>query len=206
MKVYGTLVLVLFSVLANAQGGKKLTYGETKNGIYTNKYFGLKLKFSKEWFVKSREELEQLTNQGKDPIKAKNSDLGDLIDMTDKTTAYLFGMSKYEAGAAVKYNPSFILMAESLKDAPGVRTGETYLYHTKNLLEQTGMAFTFKEGYDELNGFAVLTSKLDYMGLTIHQLYFTKIINGFAVSCILSFMEEEQKAEMLEVVKSIVTG
>lgn len=205
MKKYTTLLLLFITLFASAQKGKKLTYGETKDGVYTNKYFGLTLKFDKMWYVKTRQQLEQLTNQGKELIKAKNQDLGDLIDLSVNTTAYMFAISKYEQGAAVNFNPSLILMAESLENAPGVKTGETYLFHTKNLLKQTGMPYVFSEGFTEMNGFAVLSGELEYAGIKMHQMYFTKVLNGFALSCIITYSEEEQKEELLAFIRSITT-
>lgn len=201
------LLLVFCSVFTLASAQKKLTYGETSKGVYTNKFFGLKLSFNEKWTVKSREELEALTNKGKALIKSKNEDLGDVIDLSEESSAYLLYLSEFETGAPVDYNPSFLVLSENLKAAPGIKNGAAYLYQTKKLLKQTNMGFTFpEEDEGQVNGFDVMQAELTYLGTTVTQLYFCKVINGYALCFIGSYKTDEQKQQILAFVNSASTN
>lgn len=201
------LLLAFCSTFAMASAQKKLTYGETSKGVYTNKFFGLKLNFNEKWVVKSREELEALTDKGKELIKSKNEDLGDIIDLSEKSSAYLLYLSEFETGAPVDYNPSFLVLSENLKAAPGIKNGAAYLYHTKNLLKQTNMGFTFPENEkDQINGFDVMQAELTYLGTTVTQLYFCKVIDGYALCFVGSYKTDEQKQQILAFVNSASTN
>ncbi len=65
-----------------------------------------------------------MTNAGKELIKSKNAEFGEMLDLAMLQTVYLFGLSQYEQGAPVDYNPSFLMLAENLSNAPGVKKGE----------------------------------------------------------------------------------
>ncbi len=203
MKASLFLAFLLFASIAFAQKDQPLTFGELQGDQYSNEYFDLILKFDTTWFTMDQEQLKAMTNAGKELIKSKNAEFGEMLDLAMLQTVYLFGLSQYEQGAPVDYNPSFLMLAENLSNAPGVKKGEDYLFHTKNALKQTGMDYTFGEQYDEMNGFAVLSAELAYMGMKIKQHYATKVVNGYALSCILSFTDDSQQAALYEIVKSI---
>ncbi|WP_421890369.1 hypothetical protein [Marinoscillum sp.] len=203
MKTFLFLLSLLSAFTGFGQKDTALTFGQLQGDEYSNEYFDLVMKFDTTWFTMDQEQLKAMTNAGKELIKSKNADFGEMLDLAMLQTVYLFGISQYEQGAPVDYNPSFLMLAENLSNAPGVKKGEDYLFHTKNALKQTGMDYTFGEPYDEVNGFAVLSAELAYMGIKIKQHYVTKVSDGYALSCILSFTDDDQKGALYEMVNSI---
>jgi len=188
---------------------KDFDYGKVENHIYTNSFFDLKFSLPSDWAVQSKEQIDNLTKVGKDIIAGDNEPLKSAIKASEVNSANLLGLFKYEVGTATQdYNSSFMVVAENLKMMPGIKTGADYLFHAKKLLKQTQLQYSFSdEEFKEVKigteNFYVMKANLDYAGLKIKQNYYTTIKNGFSINVILSFVSDEQKLELENVLNSL---
>ena len=209
-KLIGLIVLAVINTCCNPGGqSKKFDYGHMEDNKYINSFFSLELQLPDGWVVQSKEQTENITNLGKDLIAGDDKNLKAVLDASEVNSANLLTVFKQELGAAVDYNPSFMLVAENLKNAPGIKNGSDYLFQTRKLLQQSQMEF---EHMDEeftretVNNlvFDTMNCSINYMGFVIHQKYFSTIQNGFSISAIISFIDEDQKKELEQVVNSMV--
>ncbi len=108
---------------------KKFDYGEIENGIYSNKFFDMKMILPDKWIFQSNKEISELMKSGEKLITGNDEKLKSMLKAAKITTANLFAGFKYEKGAPVDFNPSILLVAENLKSNPGIKTGEDYLFN-----------------------------------------------------------------------------
>jgi len=210
MKNIVSLVIILFTLSVIAQEKNlpsEFDYGKTEEGVYTNDYFDLKVAFDPSWIVQNNEQMNQLVESGKELISGDDSTMKSVVDAAMVNTAYLFTVFKHEVGAAVEFNPSIMVIAENTKNFPGIKNGGDYLFHTKNLLDQSQMDYYFDKEISEKEisdtNFHVLEAKLDHLGSTIIQEYHTTVTNGFSLSIVVSYTNDEMRDELYALLDKI---
>jgi len=206
------IAIALFTLLAvscsNDSQPKDFDYGTVENNTYQNSFFDFKIDLPTDWVVQTREQLENLAEVGKELVAGDNKNMKAAIKASEINSANLLAVFKYEVGAAVDYNPNFMLVAENLKNAPGIKTGSDYLFQTRKLLKQAQVQYSsideeFKK--EMINGqeFYLMNASIDYLGLSINQAYYSTIKDGFCVSAIISFADDKQKMDLEKVINSI---
>lgn len=192
-----------------AQKSKNFDYGTLKDdSIYTNSYFNLKMDIPFSWYVQSKEEVQQIMKAGENLVAGDDEKLKALVKAAEVKTANFLTAFKYERGAPVDFNPSFMLMAENISSTPGIKNGADYLFHTRKLMKQTQLNYKLTEGEfnSEVFGgktFHKMHAEVDYSGVVVKQDYYATIINGFCLAFISSYIDEEQNAELLKIIGSI---
>lgn len=209
LNLIGFLILTLFMTNCKQNGKPKdFDYGHIENNKYLNSFFGFELTFPDNWIVQSKEQTEELTKMGKDLVSGENKTLKAAINVSEVNSANLLAVFQYEVGAAVEYNPSFMLLAENLKNAPGTKTGSDYLFQVRKLLRLSQVQYSyiddeFKKEIISNQEFYTMNCSIDYMGFKINQTYYSTIKDGFCLSAIISFINDEQKNNLEKIVNSM---
>jgi len=205
----GIFVIVpMFMVLGCNANKKIFDYGQVENNIYYNSFFELEIKLPPDWNIRTKEQLQNLAESGKKIIAGDDKNMKAIVNAVDVDNAVLLGVSEYEVGSAVSYNPSFMLSAENLKNSPGIKTGRDYLFHCRKLLEQSQIKYdyideVFEKEVISNQDFYLMNATIKYMGLNITQIYYATIRNGFCLTMIVSFIDDEQKNDLDRIVKSV---
>jgi hypothetical protein len=206
--IYLFLITVLLSCSdQNKNLPDNFDFGKTENGSYKNDYFNMEVLFNPNWIVQDKQFMNNIMERGSDLVTGDNKNLKSLFKASQVNTAYLLAVFKNEVGAAVESNPSFILVAENTKNLPGIKNGKDYLFHAEKLMKQTQMPYSFeREVFEKKIGnslFYVLEAGLDYMGEIISQEYISTVKNGFTLSFIITYSNEEEKNELYEVINNV---
>ncbi len=185
--------------------------GKVKNGIYHNDFFELTIPLPDSFHIQSHEETNQLLNLGLESLGNSDEEFKKQLVASSVKNAYLLTAFKYEIGTEeVDFNPSIIVVAENMQLVPGIKNGKEYLTHTQKLLQHTDLDYLFKKGITEKpigqKSFANMTGLLTIGGLTITQDYYTRIDNGFALNIIVSYLDESDRMELMEIVQAIKYG
>jgi len=205
------IYLFIVTVLFSCSNQKKelpddFDFGKTEKGLYKNDYFDMEVSFNPNWIVQDKQKMNQLVKLGNDLIAGDDKKLKYFVKASQVNTAYLLSVFKYEVGAAVDFNPSFMIVAENTKNFPGIKNGKDYLFHAKKLLKQSQMSYSFeKEVFEKTIGnslFHVMEAKLNSMGKTIIQEYLTTVNKTFSLSFIISYATQEEKNELYEVINN----
>ena len=203
------LTVLTFSCNPNGNGKPKdFDYGHVENSMYINSFFGLKLQLPSDWVVQTKEQTENLAKKGKELVAGDDKNMKAVIDAAEVNSANLLAVFKYEVGAAVEYNPNFMLVAENLKNAPGIKNGSDYLFQTRKLMKQSQIKYDFideefKKEIINNQEFFLMNCSINYMGLNIKQKYYSTIQNGFCLSAIISFINDEQENDLERIINSI---
>jgi hypothetical protein len=184
-------------------------YGNIESGIYKNSYFNFTIKLPANWVVQSKEQNENLMDMGADMVAGDNAKMRAVLDASQVNTANLLTMFQHEVGSAVKSNPNIMIIAENLKNAPGVKDGGDYLFHTRKLIEQSQFKYDYLSkdfAIEKIGGieFYRMDARMSYSGLEINQLYYSTVLRGFSFNIILSYSSDEEKAVLMESVNSMV--
>lgn len=205
-KIFAFILTLSALVTFGQEANKGFDYGIVSEGVYTNSFFEMKITFDPSWVVQSQEQVDQLVEKGQDLI-TDDEELKKSIEASSITTAYLLTIFKYEVGTAVASNPAFIAVAENVKSFPEIKSGEEYLLQVKELLAQSQLSYSFdKEIYEKKIGnlkFSVLEAEMDVYGSKIVQEYISVITDGFCLSYILTYTDDNEKKELYRIIDNI---
>lgn len=207
-RIVFVLLLAIVTCSFISDKGKKFTYGQIKDGIYTNSYFNMEMPLPDKWVVQNREQITRIEEKGREIVAGDDKDLQRALKNGTLTSATLMVLYKYELGSAVDYNPSFSMVAEKVSEAPGIVDGADYLFNVRRLLQRSAVKIKCEDGDFTpvtIGGeqFYMLKASMDYMGLTIRQQYYSTVKNGFALSMVVAFIDEDQKAELEKIIGTI---
>ena len=209
LKVVGVVKILTLIMLLGCSSNKKIfDYGQVKNDIYYNSFFGLEVNLPPNWSIRTKEQLQNLAESGKKLVASDDKNMKTIVNAIDVDNAILLGVSEYEVGTAVKYNPSLMLSVENLKNSPGIKTGSDYLFHCRKLLKQSQIQYdyideVFKKEVINNQDFYVMNASINVMELNISQIYYATIRNGFCLNVVISFIDDEQKNDLDKIVQSM---
>jgi len=182
-------------------------YGNIDKNGYHNSFFKVDITFDTTWFVQNKEQIERLSKTGRDLIAGDNKNLQAVIKASQVNTASLLSIFKYELGSPVSFNPSFLVVSENTKSLPGIKRGEDYLFHAKNLLEQAQITYSFERDiYEKKIGskiFDIMEAKTIFRNREITQEYISTVINGFCLSFILSYTNDDERNELYSILEKV---
>ncbi len=180
--------------------------GIAKDGTYSNKYFGMKFNYNKDWAVQSTDEMNQLLEIGAKAAAGDDKNLKARIEASKVKTAYLFCAFKDAPGTVLGFNPSFIAMAENTSNVNAIKNGEDYLIQMQKMLKTTQLNATPISGIEKRNigskPFYVLSTVTETSGMTLYQEYYATVDKGFSLAFIISYEDDEQRAELQEILAS----
>jgi len=175
--------------------------------MYENEFFEMSIPYNEEWAVQSTEQMNELVAAGTDLLSGEDDNLKAAIEASKVNTAYLFSLFKYDVGTSTQFNPSFLSLAENVKNFPDLADGGDYLSHTKNLLQQSQVTYTYdKDIYPiTIDGveFHAMELSVEVMGNKITQEYMCTLKNDFALAFVISHSNDEERAELHEILSQI---
>ncbi len=203
-----TVIIIISSTLTANSQSDNFDYGRVENGIYQNKYFDFSIKLPVDWVVQSREQTENLANAGKKLLAGDDENMKAVIKASEVNTANLLAVFQYQLGSAVAYNPNIMIVAENVKNYPGIKKGSDYLFQARRLLQQGNFKYDYlSEEFDNekinTTDFYKMEAHLNYMGLEIKQIYYSTVLMGFSFNVIVSYVSDEQKKMLLESLNSM---
>ena len=183
-------------------------YGSVKDGRYTNKFFDIQMDVPKDWDVQSQAENDAIMEEGKNMVAGDNKNMKAALKASEINTAGLLTVFKDKPGTTATFNPSIMLVAENLKNAPGVKTGKEYLFHSRKLMLAGQMQYNHIDedfAKREINGWEFYTMNVsaNYSGVTVNQVYLATVKDGFALGLIYSYADEAQKAELEKLINTV---
>jgi hypothetical protein len=204
--------LILFAIIASTCYSQSkpidFDYGRIENSKYLNSYFDFEITIPANWIIQNKEQMERIAEAGTDLVVGDNANLKAAVKASEINSANLLVVYQYERGAAVDYNPSFTLVAENIRDFPGIKTGSDYLFQARRLLEQSQVKYDYldKEFSKEAIGgieFYKMNAEIVYLGIGIKQIYYATILKGFSLIAIVTFTTDEQKADVMAAINSM---
>ncbi|WP_235775632.1 MULTISPECIES: hypothetical protein [Paenibacillus] len=203
------LLLILLMTTACARKEKELSLGVTESGSYTNDYFGVSLHFPTDWTYQDADQMNELVDEGAEHFNfgAKdNEDKEKIIKMLQAKTLNLLVVSKFPLDAD-ETGPSLIAYAEKVSMFQSIKNGTDYL---EALIRSMGKS-EYQYEYDDISAkniggkdMDLLKATVDYgNGFVTTQEFYSTIIGEYALCFIVSYIDDESKAETDQILDSV---
>lgn len=192
---------------SGAKASDEIDFGAVKNSTYTNKYFGLSVKFPPEWSVQDQESQKKIMELGERMVTQDDKNLQVALKAAELKMVTLFMVFQHPMGTPVSFNPNMTCIAERVSDLPGIKRGKDYLFHIKNILNSSPVKCTFSKDMttEKFGGreFDMLHNEIPIAGSKVRQKIYVTIIKGYALVFTVSFMNDEEEAAMDNVMSTI---
>lgn len=202
-------IALFFTVTVYGQSNPDVfDYGTFENNVYTNSYFNLKIDVPPTWKVHSKEQTDTIISKAMKKMTDKDATLKPLFNPKDIKDAVLIMVNEYRIGAAVDFNPGFVIMAENIMDYPEIETEAMYLRQVKRLLLRTKPDYEIddKISQEKINGttFYKFSLSLKSAGsVEIKQTYYSLLKKGFSLGIVTTYNTKAQKKELDKILKTL---
>ncbi|MCE3200748.1 hypothetical protein K3T49_14120 [Paenibacillus sonchi] len=206
-----SMVLLFMHLMITACGWeeKELSLGVTESGSYTNEYFGVSLNFPTKWIYQNPDQMNKLMDESMEHVDyaLRDNENKEIVkNMSRANTLSLLVVSKFplDAGDA---GPSIVALAEKLNVNQGVHDGKDYLEAFIRTNEKNEFPYTFEDITTvQIGGknMDMLKGSVDYGNaiVTTQEIY-SRIIDEYAFCFIVTYTNDESKAETDKILESV---
>ena len=182
-------------------------YGRVENNHYVNHFFECEITLPEDWVIQTKEQVENLSKTGKDLIAGDDANMKAVVKASEVNVANLLAVYQFEVGSSVEYNPSIMLIAENVKNSPGIKNGSDYLFQARKMLGQSQIKYDHLDeqfAKEAINGtdFYKMNAEIHLRDLDIKQIYYSTVLKRFTFNMIISFINDQQKQDLLKAINS----
>lgn len=192
------LTALAFTISCN-QSSDNFDTGEVANYQYKNEYFGLNITFNDNWTVQGENENKKLVFDCTELIANGVESVKVNIENEMKDNAVLLNLRN------INDTSSIVIFAEKETGFFWRPTSmETYLLQVKSLLDNTPLDYEYlNETVSEVSKLKLLETKFRLNENTAYQDYFICKKNGYFITLISSFRNEEQKQQNKQLIDKV---
>ncbi len=204
MKAKYLFLVVFFAVFfvsCNKKQSQPLNfdYGKVENNVYNNSFFKFSIQIPPTWETLTQEQNQNLMN-------AESADKKANVEQTSVNLLTVLQNENENPGADFYANLSVI--AENLKGSDRVKNGTDYLMLTRKALDDTGIKREYPDKgtvIENINGTEFSTMRVNTVdpSLKFSQKFYTTIINGYALTFIESYGDENQQIELNKIIQTL---
>lgn len=208
-KISELIILTMFLILAVSSGlsqspdirGNQIDFlGKVEDSVYTNGYFGLKLPILKNWHLVDQETTSATIQIGADILKSKNERSNKALEDSTKREVVLLHFAKKPIGSIEN---AMFMMAVLKQPSPSV-TPSMVAEATKSVLSKSPNLKVVRNTRIETiasRKFALVDYEITVNGQTAKIKYYATVINGFALTFSLSYVDDTDLIELAKVVE-----
>jgi len=182
-------------------------YGKIENNIYTNNFFGFKFPVNNGWEALNKMYLDSLRSEGLKQISDGNPELEKSFETSEIKTANLVSLIKVDTVLFQMYSANLAFIAENLKLAIHIKDGKSYLESAQKYMLKSGINAEIVGPITEYEigkkKFFTMEVVNEYSGMEVHQDFYAIIINGFGLSFIGSWVNDEQRESIRQMLTEI---
>lgn len=213
IKVWATAVIQIVMLMLLLSGcsrkaNEEIDYGTVSNSVYKNQYFGFSVTLPKDWSLQDQKGQQRLMKKGTQLMTGDDDTLKAIVKASELQTVNLFAAFQHPLGTPVAFNPSILSIAEMTRELPGIKRGKDYFYQAKKILESSALRPTFPKDYytENVGGreFDVMELEMTIMGKVVKQKLYCAIQKGYALCFVATFMNDEEKALLQNVLNTAV--
>ncbi len=188
---------------------ERIDGGKVEGSQYRNESLRFTLNIPSDWSVQDRQMQEEMRQKGEKMLSGDDKNMQAMFESSKPQLVDLVTIFKYPRGSPVAFNPNLGGVAESVLQAPGVRTGGDYLFHYRRILEASQLKFSFtRDVYTETIGgaeFHVLTTEMSPLPtVVVKQEHYATIRKGYAVAFVLSFTTDQEREALRGILNTAV--
>ena len=191
----------------NKMATDKIGLGTLDNGIYRNKYFGMRVVLPDDWYPLDDEGKKKLMEMGRKMVASQDKMLGAALDASKLDTLNLLAVYKHPPGAPVSFNPNLSCVAEKVSDFPGIKTGRDYLFHVRRGMQASGVPYSMGgDIYSEnIGGVSFYVQDMSVPAGTwlVQQKYYAAIMKGYALGFVLTYTNRWEYGDLKGILATV---
>ena len=183
-------------------------YGHLEHNKYVNDFFKFEIQIPEGWAIQNKEQMKNLAKMGQKMVSGDDENMAAAVKASQINSANLLVAYQHELGSMVETNPNIMVVAENVKNFPGIKTGQEYLFQAKKMLERSQVKYTFQEisespvSYDGKD-FYEMAATLEVGGQSVTQKFYSTILNGFSFNIITTYFNEDEAENLQEILKTM---
>ncbi len=187
--------------------GRQMDVGRFEGQVYHNDYLGFEIAIPAGWTIQDPETARKMMQTGARVAAGGDENIQAALEAGASRTFNLFTAFEYPQGAPVESNPYINCVAEGVAHLPGIQTGGDYLFHVKRALQAGALRFAYpRDVYSETVAgveFYILMTELALPpARVVKNDYYVAIRRGYALLLILKYSTDEEKAALLDILKT----
>ena len=209
------LIAIIFVPGCNKANSRKIPkdfdYGTWTGTTYRNDFFGFSITIPEGWHVTGSDGMKTAIHEAQDLLgdAINQSEMEKMVKISDITTANLFLVSRYSDEQAMEleaFNPNIGLFAENLGEA-GKRIDQAkYVSLFRQNLTKAIPGIVFKSETNKTIGgleFTSVQTQFTIQEILISQEHLVCLKNGFAITFVLSTLEESEKSLLDDIIATL---
>jgi hypothetical protein len=192
-------VCLWVSILSNPLRAQEGLPGVVDRDTYKNAYLGFIIPLNPDWLVQDGEVRKQLIDLGVEMIGTDNAALEQALKSAQQNQRIfnLLTLSKMPLGVP---GPSLIIMAEYLGEAASVMNDKNYLMASREMMHSSKLPVRcgglMEKTLQSNTKLSYIECKYTTDSAAIEQQLFVHIFGKFAVSFVISYDNDEDKATL----------
>ncbi len=178
----------------------------TFNGsTYTNTYFGFNITIPSGWTVNSKEQRDSLMAVGR-RMFSNDPNAQKAYDELLLTSSCILYCSRAAIGTKTEANTSLIIIAEDLKNSPGITDGKEFLSCFKDEMDKTDIKVKSNNiSSIHVDGKDIYYSeiKTKYLSVIVKQIDFAFIVKRYAIGITITYTDDKDFSTLVTAVKSL---
>lgn len=179
--------------------------GRLENSVYTNDYFGLRLRVPEGWNVSDRAGVEQINERGVEAFSGGSQSRKEMLDRAAQKLISLITVGKLIPGEKGDTPAMLMIVAEPIP-AWFVKTGRDYNGLVKRMMLSSGVKYEMEDaGAQTVGGleFAVMNGSSEQPAGMVRQKFYSIVRRGHGLAIIWTYLTDQGEQEIAEVVKTI---
>ncbi|HAI75942.1 MAG TPA: hypothetical protein DCM08_06800 [Microscillaceae bacterium] len=206
LHLFKAAICLWVCILSNSLQAQEGLPGIVDNNTYKNAYLGFMIPLHPDWLVQDGEVRKQLIDLGVEMIGTDNAALEQALKSAQQNQRIfnLLTLSKMPLGVP---GPSLIIMAEYLGEAASVMNDKNYLMASREMMHTSKLPVRcgglMEKTLHNNTKLFYIECKYTTDSAAIEQQLFVHIFGKFAVSFVISYDNEEDKAILENLISSL---
>ncbi|MFO7636546.1 MAG: hypothetical protein R6W96_04490 [Clostridia bacterium] len=189
----------------------EMGWGEYKNGVYTNEYFGYSIHIDESYHYLSPEEIINMdADTYEEDEEWEPFDINDIEDMKSEPILYYLYAFKYPRDSEQDVNANLSFFSENLNFISGVTTKEAYTSTKMDYVRQIFQGTDYLVSIEKVQKvwindreYAKGRLSLNFDGVVIVQELFVIVRKNQALVTMINYATEEERQELDSFVQTI---
>lgn len=199
--------------LAGCSGGEekaaddRIFATEPTEGIYVSPFFNLSIEMPEGWNALTPQQFADVFGVGVDWAAGDDEMMRKRLERSMGDSSGIFAFFESELGAPVDFNPNVAAIAENVRLAPGVKTGNDYFFHMQKLVQSMSVEATYEIANEsrKIGGveFDKMNVGLEIGGQHISQEYYAARHGDYIVTFMVTYSTKQQHETLLRILDTI---
>jgi uncharacterized protein YxeA len=173
---------------------------------YYNEYFAFSFNFPEEWEIQGKEQILNMTNNGREAVKGKDESSKEQVEtLEDEITRFNLMACKYPLETSDMLNPMIVFIGQDISSNARINNAEDFINNIKDVASNAQIEIKIvEEKNTTIKGheFKVLHTVTTIEGVELNQVMHVRLDKGVIIGIAVTYFDEETKNEVFDVLRN----